>query len=108
MALPASLSSYKLKGVSFQLKERGQGKETGKKGVLLYKSNGGSTMTTGRCCCLHREEETCSQLALAFQEKIFPILYIFDFSKVFLVCTGMNPSFLEIFAKTLLFVWQER
>lgn len=65
-------------------------------------------MSTGRCCRLCREEERCSHLALAFQEKIFPILCIFDSSKVFLICTGMNPSFLEIFAKNLLFVWQER
>ena len=37
VALPASLSSYKFKGVSLQPKDRGQGKEAGKESILLYK-----------------------------------------------------------------------
>lgn len=66
-------------------------------------------MSAGKCCHPRREEEQSSHLASAFQEKIlfyfFSLLSLcifFDFSKVFLICTGMNPSFLGIFAKNLL------
>lgn len=61
-------------------------------------------MSTGRCCCLCGEEERYNHQTSAFQERVFclfsPILCIFfDFSKVLLICIGMDPSFLEIFAK---------
>lgn len=101
------LSSYRFKGVSLQLKVS-RARKLGRE--VFYRVNqmekgpralGDAAAFLGK----RRDAVICLQL---FRKKIFLILCIFDFSKVFLICTGMNPSFLEILAKNLLVVWQER